>query len=101
MLEVCSIAKDVLEAEGWSGERRLTLLHASPPTRQPREPSFSVLVIGGEPRYEAPPAAVRLGEYDPATGRATGKALDVVVDADPSHVVEATFEIACPASPPV
>lgn len=96
-VESCTIADDVLNVTAGGEAGALTIRHASPPTRQPPEPSFGVFRIEGATRYEAPPAAVQLDVYDPATGVATGDALDVVVDGDSSVTLIASFSVECSA----
>lgn len=93
--DVCTIADDGLHVEAHGAAGTLTILHASPPTRQPPEPSFAVFLIEGGTRYEAPPAAVQLDTYDPAAGRAEGAAFDVIVAADPGATLTALFSIVC------
>ncbi len=92
----CEVAVDYFGVDGSDGEYTLTIRHASPPSRQPSEPSLSIFVIEGAERLEAPPAAMVFEMYDPETGRARGST--VVTLEVPGPEIPTTFDVHCDAT---
>ncbi|MFH0915430.1 MAG: S-layer homology domain-containing protein [bacterium] len=98
-LTECTIGRDVFNVEGKSadGSLWLRIRHASPPTRQPAEPSFASLDIGGSPDeqpasvFAGYPAGVTFGRYDPAQGIAEGEAWGTM-NGENAHVL---FRVEC------
>ncbi len=74
-LSRCIVGGEVFVVEGDDGRGSvLRLRHASPPPRQPPQPSMSSLVITGAVELESAPASVTFESYDTARGIATGSA---------------------------